>query len=59
MNTAMRRDGFEYMDLDDFEELLADKPRHEKWELLAARRPHDGRREVGALTHRSKHHLTF
>ena len=37
MNTTMRRDGFEYMDLDDFEELLADKPAHEKWELINGR----------------------
>ena len=37
MNTTMRRDGFEYMDLDDFEELLADKPVHEKWELIGGR----------------------
>ena len=25
------------MDLDDFEELLADKPRDEKWELIGGR----------------------
>ncbi len=25
---------YEYMSLDDFEELLADKPADEKWELL-------------------------
>ena len=37
MTRAMRRDGFEYMDLDDFEELLADKPAHEKWELIGGR----------------------
>jgi Uma2 family endonuclease len=37
MNTTMRRQGFEYMDLDDFEELLADKPAHEKWELIGGR----------------------
>ena len=30
-------DQFDYMDLDDFEELLADKPRDEKWELIAGR----------------------
>jgi Uma2 family endonuclease len=29
--------GFEYMDLDDFEELLLDKPRDEKWELISGR----------------------
>ena len=37
MSTAMRRDGFEYMDFDDFEELLADKPAHERWELIGGR----------------------
>lgn len=37
MSGAMRRDGFEYMDLDDFEEMLADKPAHEKWELIGGR----------------------
>lgn len=37
MTRAMRRDGFEYMDLDDFEELLADKPANEKWELIGGR----------------------
>ena len=30
-------DRFDYMDLDDFEELLADKPRDEKWELIGGR----------------------
>ncbi len=29
--------GFIYMDLDDFEEYLADKPEHEKWELIGGR----------------------
>lgn len=29
--------GFIYMDLDDFEEYLADKPKHEKWELIGGR----------------------
>ena len=28
---------YEYMALDDFEELLADKPANEKWELLGGR----------------------
>lgn len=28
---------YEYMSLDDFEELLADKPADEKWELLGGR----------------------
>lgn len=37
MSTAMRRDGFEYMDLDDFEDILADKPAHERWELIGGR----------------------
>ena len=37
--TTMTRldDRFDYMDLDDFEELLADKPRDEKWELIGGR----------------------
>ncbi len=30
-------DQFDYMDLDDFEELLADKPRDERWELIDRR----------------------
>ena len=30
-------DQYGYMDLDDFEELLADKPRDEKWELIGGR----------------------
>jgi Uma2 family endonuclease len=29
--------GQQYMDLDDFEELLLDKPRDEKWELIGGR----------------------
>lgn len=33
----VRRPGFTYMDLDDFEEFLADKPEHEKWELIGGR----------------------
>ena len=28
---------YEYMSLDDFEELLADKPADEKWELIGGR----------------------
>ena len=32
-----QRPGFRYMDLDDFEEYLADKPENEKWELLGGR----------------------
>jgi len=37
--TPMTRpnDQYDYMDLDDFEELLADKPRDEKWELIGGR----------------------
>ena len=31
------RHGFKYMDLDDFEELLLDKPADEKWELIGGR----------------------
>lgn len=37
MSKAMRREGFDYMTLEDFEELLADKPEHEKWELIGGR----------------------
>lgn len=33
----VHRPGFQYMDLDDFEELLADKPEDEKWELIGGR----------------------
>ncbi len=42
---------FEYMSLDDFEELLADKPADEKWELIGGRVV---RMMVGA---RWEHHL--
>ncbi|GJD74710.1 hypothetical protein CFIICLFH_2945 [Methylobacterium goesingense] len=28
---------FDWMALDDFEELLADKPRNERWELIGGR----------------------
>lgn len=28
---------YEYMSLDDFEELLPDKPANEKWELMGGR----------------------
>ncbi len=34
---TFRSDQYDYMDLDDFEELLADKPRDEKWELIGGR----------------------
>ena len=37
MNLPDRRPGFEYMDFDDFEELLLDRPEHEKWELIGGR----------------------
>ena len=37
MDFASRRPGFLYMDLDDFEEYLADKPENEKWELIGGR----------------------
>ena len=31
------RQDYEYMSFDDFEEALADKPRHERWELIGGR----------------------
>jgi len=34
---TFRSDQYDYMDLDDFEELLADRPRDEKWELIGGR----------------------
>ena len=37
MNRPDRPPGFEYMDFDDFEEALLDKPEHEKWELIGGR----------------------
>lgn len=37
MDIARRRPGFRYMDLDDFEEYLADKPEDERWELIGGR----------------------
>lgn len=37
MSTMVRRPGFEYMALGDFEDLLADKPIDEKWELIGGR----------------------
>lgn len=37
MTRPIRQAGFDYMSLDDFEELLADKPAHEKWELIGGR----------------------
>lgn len=32
-----RKSGYEYMSLDEFEELLLDKPENEKWELIGGR----------------------
>jgi Uma2 family endonuclease len=32
-----RAPGLQYMSFDDFEELLADKPAHERWELIGGR----------------------
>ena len=46
-------DQFDYMSLDDFEELLADKPRDERWELIGGRVV---RMMVGA---RWEHHLVI
>lgn len=37
MSGTMRQEGFPNMSLDDFEELLADKPPQEKWELIGGR----------------------
>jgi Uma2 family endonuclease len=37
MTNYTNKSGFEYMSLDDFEELLLDKPEHEKWELIGGR----------------------
>jgi Uma2 family endonuclease len=37
MVEQVRRPGFPYMAFDDFEEMLADKPEHEKWELIGGR----------------------
>lgn len=37
MTAHIRQPGFQYMALDDFEELLADKPENEKWELIGGR----------------------
>ncbi len=46
-----RSDQYQYMALDDFEEMLADKPRDERWELIGGRVV---RMMVGA---RWEHHL--
>lgn len=37
MTIPVRQPGFDYMTLGDFEELLADKPAHERWELIGGR----------------------
>ncbi len=50
-NYAARKDGLEWMSLDDFEELLADKPAHEKWELI------NGRVIRGMVGARWEHHI--
>ena len=44
---------YEYMSLDDFEELLADKPADEKWELIGGRVV---RMMVGARWEHKLHH---
>ncbi len=36
-HVVQRRPGDQYMDLDDFEELMLDKPEDEKWELINGR----------------------
>jgi len=48
---ASKKDGFEWMSLDDFEEMLADKPAHEKWELI------NGRVIRGMVGARWEHHV--
>jgi Uma2 family endonuclease len=48
---SSRSDQFDYMALDDFEELLADKPRNERWELI------DGRVVKLMVGARWSHHL--
>ncbi len=48
---ATKKDGFEWMSLDDFEEMLPDKPEHEKWELI------NGRVIRGMVGARWEHHV--
>ena len=48
---AAKKDGFEWMSLDDFEEMLPDKPAHEKWELI------NGRVIRGMVGARWEHHV--
>lgn len=51
MTKPLRREpGFEYMSFDDFQELLADKPEDEKWELI------NGRVIRGQVGARVEHH---
>ncbi len=50
-HVAQRRPGDQYMDLDDFEELLLDKPEDEKWELI------NGRVIRGQVGARWEHHF--
>lgn len=48
---AAKKDGFEWMSLDDFEEMLPDKAEHEKWELI------NGRVIRGMVGARWEHHV--
>ncbi len=48
---SRRSDRYDYMALDDFEDLLADRPRDERWELL------DGRVVKMMVGARWEHHL--
>ncbi len=48
---AAKKDGLEWMSLDDFEEMLPDKPAHEKWELI------NGRVIRGMVGARWEHHV--
>ena len=48
---ATKKDGLEWMALDDFEEMLPDKPEFEKWELI------NGRVIRGMVGARWEHHV--
>ncbi len=48
---AAKKDGLEWMALDDFEEMLPDKPEFEKWELI------NGRVIRGMVGARWEHHV--
>lgn len=48
---AAKKDGFEWMSLDDFEEMLPDKPADQKWELI------NGRVIRGMVGARWEHHV--